>query len=465
MYDSRPFFRSVVKFQDHLKLPYHKSGEISRYFSQNDRLPFKRLLNIFPGLEIRKLFTSIEPELITELTNRARNLDPDYMAPCFLAYFTIDCPAEKYSNEFLKILKMHTNVELAYVETGRAVPPSIDTAELSIDMHQGYLRPAPEGIDAIYAWNFEGSDGKGNLKFIDIEQGWNLDPENFSVGTFPNSGINYQVFKDHGTAVLGVILMRENLAGGRGIASKANGYVISQWRPDGFMNTPDAIMAAVSQLKYGDVILLEAQISDSPESDKLWPVEIQNAIFDVIRLAAALGITVVEAAGNGKNSFCNGNDLDDYIDSYGRKSLDPSSSDFRDSGAILVAAATDTLPHNRLRYSNFGNRIDCYAWGERVTASGSYPANSDMAINSYRKKINGTSSAAAIVAGAAIVMQSFTEANYQVRLNPGQMRQTLSSDLLCTPSANGRFVDKIGVMPDLRKIIDHISNVRSGLKP
>jgi hypothetical protein len=269
-----------------------------------------------------------------------------------------------------------------------------------------------------------GGYGKG-LKFIDIEQGWNLDQENFAIGTFICTGMNFPVFKDHGEAVLGVILMPHHSLGGKGIAPKANGYVISQWRPDGVFNTADAIMAAMSQLDYGDIILLEAQIFDSPGSESLWPVEIQDAVFDVIRLASALGIIVIEAGANGTKNFGAGNDLDNYTDSNGRKTLNPSSPDFRDSGAILVAAGSDKIPHTPIRHSNFGNRVDCYAWGERVSTAGSHLGPADIAINSYRRKISGTSSASAIIAGAAIVVQSITESNHHFRLNPKQMRQIL----------------------------------------
>jgi len=456
MNGSQPIFRMVVKFQDHLDLPYQAVGEISNYFSQNDLLPFKNLLKIFPGLMIGKLFSSLGPECIVKLADRAEGMDRDYQAPDFLSYYTIDCPYKIYSGEILTRLLRHDKVELAYVEAGPAIPPSSAIIENSSWIHQGYLKPAPTGIDAVYAWNMEGGDGKG-LRFIDIEQGWTTDPDNFTVGTFPSTGVNFPVFKEHGEAVLGVILTQHNSLGGRGIAPEAKGYIISQWRPDGSLNTADAILAAISQLEFGDIILMEAQITDSPGSESLWPIEIQYAIFDVIRLASALGITVIEAGGNGTNGFGAGNDLDNYIDSRGRKTLNPSNPDFMDSGAILVAAASDKFPHTPIRHSNFGNRFDCYAWGERVSTAGSHLGPADIAINSYRQKIGGTSSAAAIIAGAAILVQSITETNHHFRLSPKQMRQILSSDILGTPSANGRSIDRIGIMPDLKKIIEHIN--------
>jgi hypothetical protein len=48
------------------------------------------------------------------------------------------------------------------------------------------------------------------------------------------------------------------------------------------------------------------------------------------------------------------------------------------------------------------------------------------------------------------------EANYNLRLGPVEMRQILSSDSYGTPSESGRSIDKIGVMPDLKKIIEKV---------
>jgi hypothetical protein len=463
MNDGHSFLRLVVKFKDHLNLPFHEAEEIGHYFSQNDLLPFKFLLENFIGLKTGKIFTSLKPQQVIDLTEQAGIQDRDYQAPNFLNYYFIDCPYVEFSNEIIQVLKRNDNVELAYVETSSEIPPSTAEVTNQLSYHQGYLKPAPNGIDACYAWIKEGGNGEG-LKFIDIEQGWIFDSEKFSIGTFPFTGINVPNFKDHGEAVLGVILTQHKLSGGKGIAPNANCHVISQWRPDGSFNTADAIMAAISQLDYGDILLLEAQVYDSPECESLWPVEIQPAVFDVIRLASALGIIVIEAAGNGKKSFGEGNDLDNFTDRHGKNTLHRRSPDFRDSGAILVAAASNSIPHKKIRHSNFGNRIDCYAWGEYVSAEGSHLGSSELAIDSYRKKINGTSGSAAIITGAAIIVQSITESNYHFRLSPKEMRGILSNELLGTASANGHSIDRLGVMPDLRKIIDYIHLLSPALK-
>lgn len=41
----------------------------------------------------------------------------------------------------------------------------------------------------------------------------------------------------------------------------------------------------------------------------------------------------------------------------------PLNPDFRDSGAIIVTAASSTAPHTRLVYGPHGHRIDCFACG------------------------------------------------------------------------------------------------------
>jgi len=51
-----------------------------------------------------------------------------------------------------------------------------------------------------------------------------------------------------------------------------------------------------------------------------------------------------------------------------------------------------------------------------------------------------------------------TEVKYGARLGPRQKRTILSNETHGTDSLNGHKVDKIGVMPDLKKIIDQALN-------
>ena len=448
-------FRIVVKFKDAPQSPYRRRMEMCDHSSEEFFSPLRHLFETFPGIKTSTLFTSIDPSEIIRLANIARNSRTGYLPPNFLAYYSIDCPAEINAETVLQNLLTNENVELAYIESDSTPPQSTHAGNEHSGASQGYLNAAPEGIDSNYVRNIAGGEGEGKVMFIDIEQGWKLNDENKNIRANSLTGVN-NAFKDHGAAVLRVIQMQEN-GKYRGITPKVKGGIISLWRPDGFLNNADAIMTAVSQLKFGDIILLEAQVRDSPSSKEFWPVEIHEATFQVIRLGTALGITVVEAAGNGGLYFSMGNDLDRFT-LNGKKILNRFNPDFKDSGAIIVAAASSNVPHTRIYNSNYGSRIDCYAWGEKVATTGSSPISLGKEVNTYSKNFCGTSSASAIITGCAIAVQSVSEANHNFRFTPGQMRDLLSMDIYGTPSANGHSKDKIGVMPDLKRIIDNALN-------
>jgi len=73
--------------------------------------------------------------------------------------------------------------------------------------------------------------------------------------------------------------------------------------------------------------------------------------------------------------------------------------------------------------------------------------------NLYTSSFNGTSSASPIVTGAALAVQGLAQANLGKRFSPWQLRVLLSDPANGTPSQNPP-VDRIGVMPNLRAIID-----------
>jgi hypothetical protein len=167
----------------------------------------------------------------------------------------------------------------------------------------------------------------------------------------------------------------------------------------------------------------------------------------MIEFATNKGIIVIEAAGNG--DLTRGQDLDEFVNEDGKNILDPQSDDFKDSGAIIVGAASDSEDHGKTPSSNFGDRIDCYAWGNNVfTADNPLNQASD---NTYTDDFGGTSPASAIIAGAAIVIQSVAEASGKRRVTPLEMRSILGKRRNGTASPN-----RIGVMPDLKKIIDNV---------
>ena len=256
------------------------------------------------------------------------------------------------------------------------------------------------------------------------------------------SGVNTD-YTGHGTSVLGEVVAVDNTIGDVGIAPHASARVVSQWRPGGTYNTAEAILSAVSVMSDGDVLLLEAQTTSSTVSGYV-PVEVDQVTFDAIQYATSQGIVVVEAGANGSV------DLDAFKDAGGKAILNRNSPDFRDSGAILVGAASSTVPHTRLGFSNYGSRIDCYGWGQSIDTTGDgWTGNST---NVYTTSFGGTSGATPIVTGAALIVQSWRVRNGQPRYSPDQMRSLLSDPKLNTASANPTS-DRIGVMPDLKAII------------
>ena len=58
----------------------------------------------------------------------------------------------------------------------RFVPPAVNPADDPRSVNQGYLDPAPDGIDAEYAWGFPGGAGAGQA-LVDLEVGWNFNHE------------------------------------------------------------------------------------------------------------------------------------------------------------------------------------------------------------------------------------------------------------------------------------------------
>ena len=91
------------------------------------------------------------------------------------------------------------------------------------------------------------------------------------------------------------------------------------------------------------------------------PIETDPACFEASLLVTHLGIIVVEAVGNG------GADLDRF-QRNGQFVLRRNTSDFRDSGAIVVGCTSAV--HQRISFSNFGSRADCCAWTENEFTTG-----------------------------------------------------------------------------------------------
>jgi serine protease len=363
---------------------------------------------------------------------------------------------------FLAEMKQVLNVAIAAPAPLPQPPPWIPP---DFTRKQGYLDPAPGGIEARFSWTIPGGNGQG-VTIYDVEYNWLHTHDDLSTASGATLLLNPGdsnlppgfegcptpcdlVNREHGTAVLGAMVADRDTRGVTGISWGAKiGLAPANTLNLGY-NPANAIILAVANGSAGDVILLEQQY---PVCGLLnfGPIEVLPSVFEAIQIAVAQGVVVIEAAGNG------GVNLDQAACSgvFDRT--------LQDSGAIIVGAGqppSSGADRQREGFSSFGSRIDLQGWGSGVVTTGYgdlYLASDRPADPGfwYTGGFNGTSSAAAIVAGAVANLQGIALAQSGVPLLPVQMRmlfvQTGSPQL-------GNIAEPIGPRPNVLKAAAHIT--------
>ncbi|QWH32120.1 hypothetical protein EXW51_30385 (plasmid) [Bacillus mycoides] len=443
----------IVKFKNEIDLPY-EDGIEKRIKNGNYDNNLKKLFSENTELTLNRLFSSVNPIEIEKLSLHSKSF-ANQSANNLLNYYIVQAPNNIEIELLLKKFETSPLVEDAYIQEKQILtPPEIQLPDLSVNPYddprfknQGYLEAAPKGINASHAWSIKGGDGKGTT-FVDMEYGWLLNHEDLVNKNIKlMSGQNISQHRAHGTSVLGIVSSEDNQIGNIGIAPRANVKVISQIRDNGIYNTADAILSAVHNLQAGDILLLEAQASYDGYGDKYLPVEVHPDIFDAIRVGTDKGIIIIEAGANGSN------DLDNFKDRNGKKILNRNSPDFKDSGAIMVGAGSSTVPHKRLWFSNYGSRLDVYGWGENVDTTSANPSQNTT--NLYTSTFSGTSSASPIIAGAATSIQGVAKEHRGSPYTPAELRNILSNPNTGTKPQDP-WNDRIGVLPDLKSILDNL---------
>lgn len=447
-------------------------------------LPWDDIAGIAPAFQFRSQYQMTDgigdPSVIRNLTSGAHTmavqLGEDYDLPDMLAFFTLDVPAGTNSAVLTTLVSLiggHPTVADAYLEgfpeplpdmavttvaplTGLPLTcthyPSFQpaAADAAWAGKQWYLRNAPHGIGAYFAWT-EGLIGSG-VRLVDVERGWMLDHEDLAgTRATPLWGVNVKEYKYHGTAVLGIVGANvDNNIGCKGIAPRSDLYAVSEWSTSGAYAPGLAIIEALGVLRPGDVLLIESQKKQNPfgVDSRSVPIEQEPFIYWWVRTAYLRGVVVVATAGNG------GDNLDNVTDHRGKYVFQRS---VRDSGAIIVAAGKrDSGNGEWVRWdrTNYGKRVDCFAQGDCVHSLTDYALGSDPLVDDRYLTVGegATSSAAAIVAGAALVIQGIAKRRGGSRFSPRQLRRLLSDASTGTPSRTP-LVDRIGVMPNLKKIV------------
>jgi N-acetylmuramoyl-L-alanine amidase len=348
------------------------------------------------------------------------------------------------------------------------MPALINPTDDPLFPGQSYIRGRrgnKRGIYANFAWDKPGGDGTG-VGIVFVESSWQLDHEDLvgagitlisGVNPAANTGTAQQLSdaadaKAHGTNVVGEVMAQDNNKGIVGIAPKARARVISQERTPGNFNVAAAIVAGVLAMERGDVMNISLQTAGKTiAAGGFRPLEIIDLNFWAIKLGTVLGRIICTAAGNGNL------DLDTLTNAAGQQVLNRGNhAQFRDSGAIMVAAATATRPHVRVSgpnlATNFGSRIDCFAQGRDIcTTSSKVPVFDPAVKNLYIPDFHNTSGATPIVAGAAVLTQAMAKSRSGHVITPAQIRSVLSGTQTSIRSANPT-TDRIGRMPNMQLI-------------
>lgn len=431
----------LVKFSDTISIPYKEGAELHL---KGENKKFWETLAVTYGKYIRLIpaFTGVKPEDLRALVEKALKTNPKLQDANLLNYFVIAKNiGSRKAKKLLLDLDNWPAVDKAFIELPTYVASgSVNVSDPRVAC-QGYLEPAPIGVDARHAWEVldscdpDNDPGSGEV-FVDIEEDWpsNMpgtplefieDPANPCL--HPNGGD-----ANHGANVLRIVCGSDSTPGGLGIVPGLKvAKLVSSLCFGGARHT---IVPAALSLPSGGIMLIEVQVGTP-----FLPVEANYAAFAAIQTAVTgQNIVCIVPAGNGEQ------DLDDIVQ-FEERIFDRT---VRDSGAIFVGASIVVGDdHEPWSETNVGSIIDTFAWGSNVYA---YAADNGNPVSACPNSFGGTSSAAAIVAGVAIAAQHMSIKKTSVRKSSTAMRALLSTN--GTDSVNGKSIDKIGTMPDLKKI-------------
>lgn len=378
--------------------------------------------------------------------------------PDLNAFYRISLPNGVDAAALAAELNQLAIVQEAYVAPAPAPPPVTPDFE----PEQGQLDAPPDSVGSRIAWAIPGGRGN-NITISDVEYDWNTTHEDLSTATegkvlllAGETRTNPFPPPDHGTAVLGVMIADDNGIGVTGMVNLADIRMAPQ-NIDGVQNVANAINRSAAALGVGDVILLEVQTAGANGGCNAMsqvgcaPVEFNLAEFNAIQAATALGIVVVEAAGNGSQDL----DSAPYGTLFDRS--------VRDSGAIIVGAGWPpgfaSAARSKRSSSTYGSAVDVQGWGTGIVTTGYgtrfVGPNAADQDEWYANSFNGTSGASPIVTSAVVAIQSIEIERGAPPLSPIAMRTLLATtgtpqqDSPAFPAASF----PIGPLPDLTQAL------------
>lgn len=443
------------------------------------------LASLLGSARLKPLFGPSEDHVLADLAGLPAGAQPSEMA----AYYGVDAPPDQMralaeslrADPLVTAVYLKPPAEPPLLQTMTPAPAAPPVVTPDFTPRQGYLGPAPAGVDAFHAHTRPGGRGKG-VKIIDVEGGWDFPHEDLLaraggvVGGFATANPGWF---NHGTAVIGEFSADVNGKGVTGICPDAFVRAVSIFTNAAGTqaNSASAIHTAAKALGPGDILLIELHRPgprfnfQSPNGQRGYiPVEWWPDDMAAIRYAIARGVIVVEAGGNG------GEDLDDPIyntppPGFPASWRNPFPRNPVDSGVILVGAGNPPkgthgrtaepgwnetyVDRARCGFSNYGAAVDVQGWGWQVTTTGYGDLQGGGASQVwYTDTFSGTSSASPIVVGVLGCVQGNRRATGLPLLTPAAARQLLRSTGSPQKSAPGRPASqRIGNRPNLRQLI------------
>ena len=437
----------VVKFHDDLLVRLRSNRLISK--SGLSVTKAENILHPYLGTPRLKRLLNSAPEEKIDNARAALQIHSKHALADMNSYFRIAVYDNLEAEFLINQLNALDEVELAYFEPFPEPAGDIDPPTPDWVPNQDYREAAPDGVDADYANTLPGGDGTG-VRIIDVEGGWKDTHEDLDKafgGLIAGTPINDISWRNHGTAVVGVMIAGDNGYGVTGICQGADINMVSI----GDIGATEALWIAADSLQAGDIMLIELHapgprynFQSRPDQLGYVCMEYWQANYDAIQYAWAKGVVVIEAGGNGAEDF-------DDISLYG--SLFDTT--YRNSHAIIVGAAypaSSSSNLERLGFSNYGERVNLQGYGSGVytTGYGSLFDGDGDENQYYTATFGGTSSASPIITGAAACLQGYYKTSYGVPMSSDQIR-----DVLVTTGTMqlGDTSEHIGPRPDLQTAI------------
>jgi hypothetical protein len=384
-------------------------------------------------------------ETLDRLIARARALNPDYHPPRFENHLRVKTRSIEAAHALADALRLNPLIQFARVQ--RMVPqPGMTPGDDTFSSLQQQIKAPPDGVNALGAWA-RGATGEG-IQIVDLEHGY--EPHEDLAGVtlvHTTDAAPSTLSPHHGTAVLGILGASDNTLGVIGLAPGASlGFAQRYGTTTSDDRLGSALTAALDHLKYGDILLIEQQEYAPGDGGYVGPIELNEVLQEFLPLIRSLGVVLVEPSGNGSSN------IDTWLTS--------------DSGAIIVGGVSPaTLKRDDASYlSNYGSRVNCHALYDGVVTTGwdADLAGAQHANDAYTKSFYGTSATAAIVAGAAALVQSYAAAKLGFRLDPETMRHTLVDSGV--PSADPPN-DQVGTMPNVLAAVTRLQFVNNPIIP